>query len=523
MDITSIYFICFFVILFLCFYFIQVKYQWIILLIGSLFFYGYGGLRNICFILITAFTTYIATLMIEKNLDAQKAYIKENKNILSKEERTSYKKRQQTYRKTVMILTLVLNFGLLSYFKYIHFLIDQINILLSFGMYRTVSNDFTLIIPLGISFYTFQTMGYLIDVYWGEVDAEHNFFKVLLFVSFFPQIIQGPISNFSTLSKELFKEHIFSIKKYRWGLERVLWGFFKKMVIANALSPYVQDVFKNYSSYAGVTVLFGAFMYSIQIYADFSGYMDIVCGLCEMLDIKLAENFERPYFSKSIAEYWRRWHMTLGEWFKRYIYYPVATAKWNQKLAKKMGKRASVLPASIALVVVWMTTGLWHGASWAYIAWGAVNGLFIIFSLWMEPIYASLKNYFHVDEKLFIWKLFQVVRTFILVTFIKVLPEVGTLREGIGLIGRIFTNYSIPGNVKDLLPFVENFSTFNVIIIGTILLLVSSLLQRKKPVREYFDIIPIQIQIPILALFSIIIVYYGIPVSNGIQFMYAQF
>lgn len=373
MDITSIYFICFFILLYLLFYLCTAKWQWVILLVGSLFFYGCSGISNLFFIFLTSISVYTAARFIDQSYKRQREYLRANKGGITKEARTAYKKKRQLYRKTVMALTLCFNFGMLAYFKYLHFFISQVNAVLKHSSFGELDNTFSLLVPLGISFYTFQTAGYLVDVYWEETAAERNYFKVLLFTSFFPQIIQGPISNFNQISKELFKEHSFSTKNYVWGFERVLWGFFKKLVVANTLSSYVSDVFENYSNYTGMSVLIGAFMYSAQIYADFSGYMDIVCGFCEMMDIRLAENFNRPYFSKSISEYWRRWHITLGAWFKTYIYYPIATAKWNQNIARRFKDKARALPATVALLVVWFVTGFWHGASWTYIAWGRLS------------------------------------------------------------------------------------------------------------------------------------------------------
>ena len=314
----------------------------------------------------------------------------------------------------------------------------------------------------------------------------------------------------------------------------MIWGFAKKMVLANLLTPYVQNTFENYSQYAGVAVFIGALCYSVQIYADFSGYMDIMCGACEILGIRLMENFNRPYFSKSIAEYWRRWHISLGTWFKKYIYYPLAVSKWNRKLGntaqKRLGKHfGQTLPASIALVAVWLATGLWHGASWAYIAWGGVNGLFIILSLWMEPVYEKCRTGLHVKEDSGLWRAFQVLRTFILVTFIKVLPEVGTLSDGVGLLKRIFTNFTIPTSLQQLLPFADIVSVEGLIKLGTILLcivllFVSSLLQRKMPIRNYFNKIPLVIRILLLCLLTVLILYLGIQATWGKEaFMYENF
>ncbi|MCQ2485165.1 MAG: hypothetical protein MJ168_07505 [Clostridia bacterium] len=351
---------------------------------------------------------------------------------------------------------------------------------------------------------------------------------MLLFVSFFPQIIQGPISDYEHLSNEMFKKiHYLDYKNYARGFQRLIWGYVKKILIANLLSPIVSDIFARYNELSGLTCLIGAFFYSIQIYADFSGYMDIMCGFCEMLGIKLTENFERPYFSKSVAEYWRRWHITLGAWFKNYIYYPIAVSKWSRGLGKKLSKRFNSnigknLPASIALITVWLTTGLWHGASWAYIAWGGINGFFIIASLWLEPVFDKLKAILRINENSFWWKAFQTIRTFILVTIIKVLPEVGTLNDGIGLWKRVL--FDFVGN--DFLSVVSKNSKpiyLAIIVFLTAVLFIFSIIQRKKSVRDYLNCIPWIIRLSILAGVFVLIFVFGVDSIHEGGFMYAQF
>ena len=534
MSITSLTFLIFIFGTLVLYYLVPKKIQWLMLLLASGIFYLSYGIKSIIYVLITATTIYAATRWMDSISKKQKAFLSENKGILSKDEKAAYKKKNKQYRKAIMLTALLINIGILCVFKYFHFALEQVNGIASWFGGRGIEDTFSLIVPLGISFYTFQSIGYLLDVYWEYYESEKNYFKVLLFVSFFPQMTQGPISDFSVLSKELFSEHHLDYKNYSWGFQRMLWGFMKKMVIADTLAPYVKDVFSNYSDYAGVAVLIGAFLYSIQIYADFSGYMDIMCGYCEMLGIRLTENFMRPYFAKSIAEYWRRWHISLGTWFKKYIYYPIGMSNWSRNLAKnskeKFGKHFSVtMPATIALVVTWLATGLWHGASWAYIAWGLLNGLFIIFSLWMEPVYDKWKSALKINESKRIWKAFQVIRTFLLVTFIKVLPEVGTLSDGLGLWKQVFTDHTIPKSLHQILPFIDwslNIDKINfALAMGcTALLLLASLLQRKKPIREYFNRVPMILRTVVLAGLTILIITFGVQASWGAEgFMYANF
>ena len=528
MSILSVRFLLFLAGLFIVYFALPKRFQWWVLLAFSLAFYALGGLLNLPFLLLTALTVWGAALYIQRNAEAQKAYLKEHKE-LSKEEKTAYKTRRKSRRRLVMLLCLLLNIGVLCAFKYVHFLLAQVNAVAGlFG--GEVKDTIRWIVPLGISFYTFQTVGYLCDVYWGKVEAERNPLKVLLFTSFFPQITQGPISAWRDLSGELFAEHSLDYHNFSYGAQRMLWGFFKKMVVANILAPYVQSVFANYPTYTGVTTFLGALCYSAQIYADFSGYMDIMCGLCQILGIKLTENFNRPYFSKSIAEYWRRWHMSLGAWFKNYVYYPMAMAKWNQRLGRtakqKLGRAfGDYLPATIALVATWLATGLWHGASWGYIAWGGLNGLFIIFSMWMEGPFAKWKKSLRIREDAWLWRAFQVGRTFLLVTFIKVLPEVGSLRDGLGLWKRIFTANSLPRSLGELLPFVDSYRNLTVVLLGVAGMFVVSLLQRKGSVRAQMERkLPYLLRILLFVLLFFLILYFGVPASGGLgDFMYAEF
>lgn len=529
MSILSVTFLLFVAGLLIVYYLVPKKIQWCVLLAASMLFYCLGGWRSVGFVIGTALVSWACALGIQKKADAQKAYLKEHKADLDKAQKDAYKTQMKRSRRRLLMLCLVFCVALLAFFKYTRFLLAQFGAERSaFGIWA--DDAIRLLLPLGISFYTFQTVGYVVDVYWGKVKAERNPLKVLLFTSFFPQITQGPISTWSDLACQLFAEHRLDYTNYVRGAERMIWGFFKKMVVANIVAGYVKDVFTNYPQYAGLTALAGAFYYSVQIYADFSGYMDIVCGLCQMLGIRLTENFDRPYFSKSVAEYWRRWHSSLGAWFKTYIYYPIAVSRWNQRLGKwakqRLGKAfGDYLPATLALVLVWFTTGLWHGASWAYIAWGGVNGLFIIVSMWMERPFAKVKNLLHINESAWLWRAFQVLRTFILVTFIKVLPEVGTLRQGLGLWKRIFTEHTIPASLGRLLPFATDHAAFFAAAFGVVLMFAVSLLQRKGSVRELLERrVPYVLRLLLFAVLFFLIVYFGVPASGGIGgFLYAQF
>lgn len=517
MSITSAGFIGFTALVTMAYFLIPRKirqYQWVLLLAASLCFYACAGLTGVIFILLTAISIYTAAICIEKISDKQNTYLKEHKVELSKEEREEYKKKNTRKKRLLLALALVFNFGMLCVFKYSHFVLESFNSLLSLFGGRTIENGFSLVMPIGISFYTFQSTGYLADVYWRKTPAQKNFGKMLLFISFFPQIIQGPISSYGQLSKQLFVAHNFSYDCLGRGTRRMIWGYFKKMVIADMLAPMVQSVFSNYNEYFGTAAFVGIMFYCIQIYADFSGYMDIVCGLCNIWGIELRENFDRPYFSKSVAEYWRRWHISLGDWFKTYMYYPLAVSSFAKKLSKiggnggKKSRLGKNLPATFALIIVWFTTGLWHGASFAYLIWGGLNGLFIIVSFWLEPFYDKINVELHLHDSNKIWRLFRILRTFLLVAFIKVLPEVGTLSQGIGLWGRVFTggaDFSFNG----LFPYGVLPVQLIVILFGTMMMFVLDLIKYRKTPDEFLDSVPALIRFSLYFVLIALIIIFG--------------
>ena len=403
-----------------------------------------------------------------------------------------------------------------------------------FGL-KPVSNSFSLIVPLGISYYTLQSTGYLADVFWGKSKAQKNYFKLLLFICFFPQITQGPISTYNELSVELYKEHRFDYTHFSQGFQRMLWGFFKKMVIADVFSPYVTEILSGYKNYSGMTLWIGAFLYMFQLYADFSGYMDIMCGYCEMLDIRLTENFKRPYFSKSIGEFWRRWHISLGAWLRSYVYYPIAMSGWNQKIAQKTSKKfgskfASNLSASIPLIFVWLFIGLWHDASWAYVLWGLGNAIFIISFVWLEAFYEKTKEKLRINQKSFLFRAFQVIRTFLIFMFLEIVAAVAALSgNGFEYVKKMFIGSFSRVSFSALLPQVREESVTSVLMLvfalaGLATMFIISLLERKRDFRYYFNKIPLLLRIMILVGITFIIIVFGVQASWGAgAFMYANF
>jgi len=297
---------------------------------------------------------------------------------------------------------------------------------------------------MGISYYTFQAVGYLLDVWRGNYEPEKNIGKFMLFVSFFPQLIQGPISRYDALAPSLFAEKKFDREVFLTGFRRTLWGYFKVVVIADRMLGAVKTLVAQTETYSGVFVLIGMILYAVTLYANFTGGIDITIGIAKMLGITLAENFQRPYLSTNIEDYWRRWHITMGTWFRDYIFYPMSVCKPMLRFAKKcrarlgdgFGKR---LPVYVSTIVVWFATGIWHGASWNFVVWGLLNGVVIIVSQELNPCYAWFHSKVNVKDKK-AYRAFTVVRTFLLMCFLRSLDCYSSVGETFRMVLSIFTH-----------------------------------------------------------------------------------
>ena len=306
MSLTSLGFFTFISIVVFLYYGFPQKQKYI-LLVANVFFYLSFGISTAWYIVCSIFTVFYAAKIIDK---------------LEKKDKK---------RKRVLQGTLLINFGLLALVKYTNFVFENITLLLSNIGFDFTENSYEILVPIGISFYTFQIVGYLLDVYWKRIKAEENIWTFATFVSFFPQIIQGPISKYKDLSPQFIRVHTFEIKNIKFGTQLIIWGLFKKIVIADTLGVAASSVLDNPGTYTGVAVVMGILAYGMQLYCDFSGGIDVVRGVAQLLDIHIVDNFKRPFFSESISEFWRRWHITLGVWMKDYVFYPMALSKIPQK------------------------------------------------------------------------------------------------------------------------------------------------------------------------------------------------
>lgn len=416
MLLVSYEFAAFLILLLAVYYLVPGRFQWLLLLAASYLFYASGGLFYLCYPLFTTLSAWIIARKIGRITRQSKAYIREQQ--MDRGQKREYNKMVKKRQRRWMQLGLVLNFGILAVLKYANFVLANLNGLFHFAGAELELSYVSWILPLGISYYTFQSMGYLIDVYYRKYEPEENLARFALFVSFFPQVIAGPISRFDQMKENLFASHGFEWQQVKEGAQRMLWGYFKKLVVADRIGPAVLTIIGAPETYDGIYVLFGMVGYTIWMYADFAGGIDIVLGVAQMFGIRLPENFDRPFFSRSLGEFWRRWHMTLMLWLREYIFFPVSTSRFAKKISELVnrlfGKEAGTkAPVYVGSIVVWLTAGIWHGASWNFVAWGMANCVVMLVSQELTGCYRSFhKKYAFSNRPQY--RCFEIIRTFLL-------------------------------------------------------------------------------------------------------------
>lgn len=522
MQLTSVSFLLFAAATLVLYYLIPKKVQWVLLLIASYCFYLWAGVTYAAFILLTTLSTYGATMLMSKNISKRASYLAEHKATLSREERKAYKAGTKKRNRVWLVTCLVLNFGVLAVCKAA--LIDPLRAVLQSGKLSFLSIG----LPLGISFYMFQSMGYAVDVYRETAKAERNPFKLALFVSFFPQLIQGPISKFGTLAPQLYSAHAFDGKQVSFGLQRMLWGYFKKLVVADRIAAAV--IALRGPEHVGVSFFLLTVFYAIQIYGDFTGGIDITVGLAQALSIKLPENFIRPYFSKNIAEYWRRWHISLGEWMKDYIFYPISVCQPMLKLSKSARKKWSNfgkrLPVYVASVATWLVTGIWHGLTPNFVLWGMLNCFVIVVSEELNPLYEKFHNHLGWKNKKW-YGAFEILRMFVLMNLIRIVDLFPNVGDYFARMGSLFTTFNFhilwDGTMMKL-----GLTGLDYIILAAsiVLIFAVSVIQEKKgSVREMLhNANPVLRYALIFALLVIVLLMgsYGLGYDSG-NFIYNQF
>ena len=532
MSLISFDFILFLAMGCLIFYLMPRKLQWIWLLILSFFFYLMGGWKTVGFILFTAITTWGGALLIEHANGAVKRKAASSDVELTREEKKVLKAQIKRKKQLYFWGTLLINFGILAYLKYFNFMIENINAVFSISDSTWLKSIPDLILPLGISFYTFQSMGYLIDVYWGKIKADKNPLKFMLFVSFFPQILQGPIGRHAQLTSQLYGEHKFDLTQFEKGLLLMLWGYFKKLVIANRAILVVNSIFDTPTEYGGAMALFGALFFALQQYADFSGGIDIVTGAAELFDIRLAENFNRPYFSRSLGEFWRRWHISLGAWMRDYVFYPFAVTKamgkFSSSVKKHMGKTmGKVAPVAIGNILVFLLVGIWHGPYWHYVFWGLYNGVIIAMSAILEPVFEQIKLRLHINVKAKGYIVFSIVRTFLIVTFGGFFDRSERISSAFYMIKNVFLRFRVSElNIASMLALGPSKIDYIIMIISFIILFGVEVYKEKKEISIRDAVLkkPLPIRWGILYVFIFFVAAAAAIAGETVgEFMYAQF
>lgn len=390
MGLISLQFAAFFIFTLLLYFLIPLKYRWIALLIGSIVFYLLVATPYTIFYFIFSIGTVYLSTMYMVNHTKQK--------------------------KVVYIATLCVNIFLLIIFKYINGISVTGSALFSLFGVTLPTINIALIAPLGMSFYTLQLIGYLTDVYWGISEPQKNPAKFALFASYFPSLSSGPILRYNQVENELYEGHSISYTNITFGLQRILWGLFKKLVIAERMGAIATPIFNDSQTYGGIWVWIGLFTLVIYIYTDFSGNMDFIIGISECFGVRIPENFTQPFFSNTIQEFWQRWHITLGTWLKDYIMYPLLRSKlWGhmgKQTKKHFGKKAAkLIPTFFAMFILWIANGVWHGGSPKYIATVMWFCFAVIIGQLLEPVGNKMVNLFKINVDCFSWRLFCKLRT----------------------------------------------------------------------------------------------------------------
>ncbi len=488
---NSIEFLIFFTIVVPLYFLLPQRYTWALLLLSSYTFYMFWKPAYIVLIILSTIVDYFAAILMDRETEKSK-------------------------RKKFLLLSLATNLGLLFLFKYFNFfnitLARSINL---FGLNLSPLN-LDVLLPVGISFYTFQTLSYTIDVYRGITPVERHFGIFALYVSFFPQLVAGPIERSQHLLPQFKEIHKFDYQRIRDGLILMLWGFVKKVVIADRLAAFVDIAYRDPSAHSGWIMIYATVFFAFQIYCDFSGYSDIAIGAAKVLGFDLMKNFERPYFSKSIREFWQRWHISLSTWFKDYVYIPLG------------GSRVKLTRGLINLMLTFTISGLWHGASWTFIIWGMLHGFYLTFERLTMNLKVRLLSRFSINPESVVLRILGVVYTFTLVNIGWVFFRSGSLSNA----RAVFASLSNLGTMFESgLVFHQSFyelglnqSEFYFAIYSILALVLIEFLQRKMSILEWIKSRPILIRWAVYYGMIIIILIFGVYGNyDQTQFIYFTF
>ncbi len=472
---NSVNFIYFYVIVTVLYYILPFKSRWFLLLAASCYFYMAFVPIYIVILAFTIIVDYFAGILIEKS--------------------------EGRKRKLLLICSLVANIGVLAVFKYYNFINDNISILATNLNLTNNIPYLNMLLPIGLSFHTFQAMSYTIEVYRGKQKAEKHFGIYSLYVMFYPQLVAGPIERPQNILPQMHVKHEFSYLNMVTGLKQMAWGFFKKLVVADRLSIYVDSVYRNPELHNGTSVVVSSVFFAIQIYCDFSGYSDIAIGCARTMGFEFMTNFKRPYFAKTISEFWSRWHISLSTWFRDYLYIPLG------------GNRTTKYRRYLNLFIVFLISGLWHGASYNFIIWGSLHGAYQIIAISIKPIINKIEDQLNSIQTQ-VFNLFRGLFIFSIVTFAWIFFRASTVNDAFTLIGNLKTFGKA--------PFLGNgINQFGHCIIAILLLFSIEYFLEFKPEITLFNNKNVILRWGSIAGLIFIILVFG--VLNGGQFIYFQF
>lgn len=471
---TTLYLFVFLPLALICYQVVPQKWRGCVLIGFSYLFFWMNSKGLLVYLIgTTLLTHHIAIWLDGLSIKAENGEAEEKKQI----------KKQ---KKSVLFLGIFILLGVLIGMKYQNFVglnmfraAERLSIPYSF-------DPVSIVLPLGISFYTLQAIGYMADVYWGKIKADYSLEKTALFLSFFPQIMEGPICRYSDTAGTLYKKNPLKLENLQHGSLRIVWGLFKKLVIADRLAIVVKTIFDGYENYHGILIVAAALAYTIQLYMEFSGAIDMVIGTGVMFGVKLPENFRQPFFAENASGFWRRWHITLGVWFKEYIFYPVSVSrlvkKWNRYGRKHVGKYLTkIVTSAVALFPVWLCNGIWHGPRWSYIFYGMYYFTLIMVGILLEPIRKKVLKTLHINPGKLWFRSLQFVKLMLIVITGELFFRADSLRIGVRMFRSIFHDFDPSILYNGQLPAlgIDNLD-FMVVLAGCLVVLLVDIMKERK-------------------------------------------
>ena len=494
---NSIDFLLFFPLVTVVYFLLPHRVRWVWLLVTSYFFYMCWNPKYVVLIALSTVVTWLSGLLI------------------GRAGRVPAPRRRALLRRLWVALSFVINLAVLFFFKYFGFFWENLAALAGLAGITLRQPGFDLLLPVGISFYSFQALGYTVDVYRGELPPERNLFRYALFVSFFPQLVAGPIERSRNLLTQLYGRHDFDPDRVRDGLLLMLWGMFEKVVVADRIAYLVTHVFDRYQELPGVASVLAVLLFGVQLYCDFAGYSDIARGAAEVLGFRLMVNFRQPYFARSTQDFWRRWHISLSSWFRDYLYIPLG------------GSRKGTARKYWNLLAVQLTSGLWHGANWTYVVWGGLNGLYQIAGAALAPWRERICSRLHIRRESAPVRVLSAVFVLLLYDFSLLFLRAPSLRPALSMGKRVLLHlepFALRGDALYTIGLAE--PQFHVLLWALAALLIGDLLkERLGEVRPYLARLPLPVRWVVYLVGLFVVLLFGMygPGFSEAQFIYFQF